>query len=159
MNTFFGIPAHPLFVHLPVVLIPLASIAVVAMLIRPKWWDQFKWATLLVAGVGAFGAIISTGSGEQLEESVEGTASRKLLHAHAEAGESARTMSVIFFVILLTAIVIVPWIKNRRASTPRWLASVVSALLVLSAFAASWTIYDAGHSGAKSVWSQVKLEK
>ena len=50
MDTFFGIPAHPLFVHIPAVLIPLAAVGVVIMLVRPTWWERYKWATLAEIG-------------------------------------------------------------------------------------------------------------
>ena len=38
------------------------------MLLRPTWWERYKWATLVVAGAGALGAIFAAGSGEGLEE-------------------------------------------------------------------------------------------
>ena len=170
MDTFFGIPAHPLFVHLPAVLVPLAAVGVIVMVIRQSWWERYKWATLGVAGVGMLGAILAAGSGESLEEAVEGTASRSLLHDHAEAGEVARTVSVVFFAVLFAAIVVVPWIVRRRTSaggesssgssgggTATWLRTAVSLVLVVTALGASWSVYDAGHSGAKSVWSDVKV--
>jgi hypothetical protein len=170
MNTFFGIPAHPLVVHVPAMLIPLAAIGVIVMVVRPTWWERYKWATLGVAGVGMLGAILAAGSGESLEEAVEGTASRSMLHDHAEAGEAARTVSIVFFVVLLAAIVVMPWIVRRRATaggasgsgssvvgTPTWLRTAVSLVLVITALGASWSVYDAGHSGAKSVWSEVKV--
>ena len=92
MDSIFGIPAHPLFVHIPVVLIPLAAVGVIVMVIRPAWWERYKWATLAIAGVGMVGSIIAAGTGEELEEAVEDTASRQLLRAHVEAGEVSRTL-------------------------------------------------------------------
>jgi len=169
MDTFFGIPSHPFFVHVPAVLIPLAGIGVVVMLIRPTWWERYKWATLAVAGAGMLGAIFAAGSGEELEEAVEATANRSELRAHVEAGEAARTVSIVFFLIVLAAVVVVPWLMKRRASSsgaaattsstaaPKWLRPVVAIALVASAGAASWTVFDAGHTGAKSVWGDVKV--
>ena len=171
MNSIFGIPAHPLFVHLPVVLIPLAAVGVIIMVIRPSWWERYKWATLTIAGVGMVGAIIAAGTGEELEEAVEDTAPRQLLRAHAQAGEVSRTVSIVFFAVLVAAIVVLPWWMMRRsnassagvdvttsdASSPKWLRSIVSLVLVATALGASWTVYDAGHTGAKSVWYDVKV--
>ncbi|MFM7964427.1 MAG: DUF2231 domain-containing protein [Actinomycetota bacterium] len=164
MDSIFGIPAHPLFVHISVVLIPLATVGVVLMAIRPTWWDRYKWPTVAIAGVGMVGAIIAAGSGEELEEAVENTAPRQLLRAHVEAGEISRTVSIIFFVVLVAAVVVLPWWLKRRSTTtgaatasPRWLRNVVSLVLIVSALGASWTVYDAGHTGAKSVWSDVKI--
>lgn len=158
MDSIFGIPSHPLFVHLPAVLVPLAGIGVIVMLARAAWWERYRWATLAVAGAGALGAILAAGSGEALEEGVEGTVSRSLLHAHAEAGESARTAAVVFFLVVLAAIVVIPWWTRRRAgAAPSWLRPVVTAALIVSAGVANWTVYDAGHSGAKSVWGDVQV--
>lgn len=163
MDTFMGVPAHPLFVHLPVVLIPLATVGVLLMVAKPAWWERYKWATLGVAGVGMIGAILAAGTGEELEEAVEDTSSRSLLRAHVEAGEAARTISIIFFVVLALGIVVLPWWMRRRSSSeattvsPRWLRTAVSLVLVVASLGASWGMYDAGHTGAKSVWSDVKL--
>ncbi|NCY08878.1 MAG: hypothetical protein EBX38_00620 [Actinobacteria bacterium] len=157
MDTLGGIPSHPLFVHLPAVLIPLATLGVILMVVRPTWWQRYQWATLAVTGVGTLGAILAAGSGEALEEGVEDTANRSQLHAHVEAGEAARTMSIVFFVVALAAIVVVPWVMKRRSTQLKLLRAVVALVLVASAGAASWTVFDAGHSGAKSVWSDVKV--
>lgn len=168
METIGGIPSHPLFVHLPAVLIPLATIGVLLMVLRPIWWQRYKWPTLAVTGVGMLGAILAVGSGEALEEGVEGSVNRSQLHAHVEAGEAARTMSIVFLLVVLAAVVLVPWALKRRSSSaaslapspessPKWLRMVVALALVASAGAASWTVFDAGHSGAKSVWSDVKI--
>lgn len=171
MDSIFGIPAHPLFVHIPVVLIPLAAVGVIVMAIRPAWWERYQWATLAIAGVGMVGSIIAAGTGEELEEAVENTAPRQLLRAHVEAGEMSRTVSIAFFVVLLAAVVVLPWWMRRRSNqagtessaesiasgSPTWLRRIVSIVLVLTALGASWTVYDAGHTGAKSVWSDVKI--
>ncbi len=168
MDSIFGLPAHPFFVHIPVVLIPLAAVGVIVMTIRTSWWERYKWATLTVAGVGAVGAIISAGTGEELEEAVEDTAPRQLLSAHVEAGEVSRTVSILFFVVLLAGVVVLPWLMRRRnggaaacashvMTSPRWLRNVVSLVLVVVALGASWAVYDAGHTGAKSVWSDVEI--
>ena len=117
MDTIGGIPAHPLFVHAPAVLIPLAALGVLIMVARPAWWDRYRWATLAVSGLGALGAMLAAESGEALEEGVEGTASRSQLHAHTEAGEAARTVAIVFFLVVLAATVVIPWAMRRRAAS------------------------------------------
>ena len=47
--------------------------------------------------------------------------------------------------------------SRSAAGSPKWLRPVVAIALVLSAGAANWTVFDAGHSGAKSVWGDVKV--
>jgi hypothetical protein len=35
MDTISGLPAHPLLVHIPVILIPVAAVGVIIMAIKP----------------------------------------------------------------------------------------------------------------------------
>ena len=53
IETFFGLPAHPLMVHLPVVLIPLAGIIAIVFAFRPAWLDRFGWHLVVLSGLGA----------------------------------------------------------------------------------------------------------
>ena len=62
MNSISGLPAHPLLVHLPVVAIPLAALGVVTMLVKPDWWQRYRWATLGLAFLG-IGLLIAFGGG------------------------------------------------------------------------------------------------
>lgn len=176
MDQLFGLPAHPLVVHAPVVLIPLAVIGALAMMTRPRWYHRFRWPVLAIAAVGTLGAIISAGSGEELEEAVEGSASsaaRHAIHEHAEAGELARTLSIVFLVALAVW-VLVPWWSERRnrsathasvgaavaqpATGSRWLRTVLMVGVGATAVASLVTIVEAGHSGASSVWDDVQLQ-
>lgn len=168
MNSISGLPAHPLLVHLPVVAIPLAAVGVVLMVIRTSWWERYRWVTLALALLGAVGAILAAGSGEDLEEAVEATASRSLISEHAEAGEAARLAAVVFFLIVLAAVVVVPRVLRRYRTAaagstttpagPRWVRVVTVVALLVGAAVANWTIIDAGHSGATSVWGDVRVE-
>jgi uncharacterized membrane protein len=56
MDTLFGLPAHPLLVHIPIVLLPLAAIGVIVMLIKPAWHRRYRWIVLAMGIVGALGA-------------------------------------------------------------------------------------------------------
>ena len=153
MDSFFGIPSHPLFVHLPAVLLPLAAIGVVIMVARPAWYLRYRWAVLAVGLVGTLGAVMAASSGESLEESLEGQP--ETWEAHAESGELARNVALLF-VALLAVYVLVPWwLKRSRPSGPTWLMPVLSVLVLAGAVASVITVYDAGHSGAESVWGKV----
>jgi hypothetical protein len=163
MDELFGLPAHPLVVHAPVVLLPLAVIGVAAMMIRPSWYARYRWPVLVLTAVGTIGAIFAASSGEELEELVEDGATRdarRLVEGHAEAGEMARTLAIAFFVAVL-AFVVVPWFLERRTraaaagATPRWLKPVLMVLVAVTAVGSLITIIDAGHSGADSVWGDL----
>lgn len=168
MDTISGIPSHPLFVHIPAILLPLAAVGVIVMVVKPAWKERYQWATLAVGFVGMLGAILAASSGESLEEANEeamaGMSGPRPWESHAEAGEMARNVSILFFV-LLAAFVLVPWFLRRRAAKgaageapasagPTWLAPVLAGLVVIGAAASTYTVIDAGHSGAKAVWSE-----
>ncbi len=70
MVALIGLPTHPLVVHAPVVLLPLAAVGVALMLIRYEWYVRYRWATLTVGIAGAIGAVLAAGTGEELEERV-----------------------------------------------------------------------------------------
>ena len=162
MRSFFGIPAHPLLVHLPAVLLPLAAIGVVVMVIRPAWHRRYRWAVLAIGFVGALGAILAAQAGESLEEQItakEGSAAAAGWEDHAAAGETARLFSIIFFVVL-ALFILIPWFIERRAasvtpqSLPKWATLLLAALVLAGSAGTVVTVILAGHSGAKSVWCE-----
>jgi uncharacterized membrane protein len=53
-SKIFGLPAHPLFVHIPIVLIPLAAIGAVAMAFSGHVRDRYGWLVLAL-GIVAVG--------------------------------------------------------------------------------------------------------
>ena len=71
MDTLNGLVAHPLFVHLPAVLVPLATIGVIILAVRPGLVRNFGGVTAAIAGAGFVGALLAANSGEALEERYE----------------------------------------------------------------------------------------
>jgi len=173
MNTFFGIPSHPLFVHIPAVLLPLAAVGVVMMLIRPAWHVRYRWAVLGVGVAGTIGAIFAADAGEALEERIvskEGAAAASGWEDHAQAGDTAQVFAIIFLVVL-AAYIVVPYFMERRAakgrvsaadgsagsattSIPRWVSLLLALLVVGASVGTVTTVILAGHSGAKAVWCE-----
>jgi uncharacterized membrane protein len=162
METFFGIPAHPLLVHIPAVLLPLAAVGVVVMVIKPAWHQRYRWVVLALGLVGTLGAILAADAGESLAERIvakEGAGAASGWEDHAQAGDTARLFGIIFFVVL-TAFVLVPWYVERRKAQSRPITlptfvPVALAVLVLAASAGTViTVIQAGHSGAKAVWCE-----
>src|SRR5689334_6984120 len=99
MNTIFGLPAHPLLVHIPVVLLPLAAIGVVFMTIKQSWHQRFRWAVLAIGAVGTIGAVLAANAGESLEHRIEAVDGREAARAwrdHVEQGDTARTFALLF---------------------------------------------------------------
>ncbi|HET7481374.1 MAG TPA: DUF2231 domain-containing protein [Actinomycetota bacterium] len=160
IQSFFGVPAHPLFVHAPVVLTPLAVITALFML-RPSWRRPFLWATVVLTGMALGGAQLAVGSGEALEESV---GESRGLEMHASLGEATRTLIAVFFFITL-AVAAYDLFVERRAkasatsrSLPPFagqLATVLTlAIIVSGALATTW-VARTGHQGAKITWEEL----
>ena len=169
-ESFFGVPAHPLMVHLPVVLLPLAAVGALLLLVRRSWYDRYKWVVVIIAGLGALSGVLAAATGESLEEALS-REDRRLIESHAEMGETARLMGIVFFLVVL-AWVLIPIFLERRAATsapaaavgsdvarrpsgaPSWLRPVLAVLVALTAIGSVWTVVDAGHSGAERVWEE-----
>ena len=61
INNLFGLPAHPLLVHAPIVLVPLCLVAAIFMAAKPEWRRRFGVPTAVLAVVAATYEIVQTG--------------------------------------------------------------------------------------------------
>lgn len=164
IDTVGGIPAHPLLVHIPVLMIPLA-LALTALAFYKPARTAALWGATGSAFAGLIGCFLASSSGEALQNAVQRS---ELLHEHTEAGDMVAFFAAPFFVVLLVALVIelsrkdaLPLIKSvslaKKASASA-LTAVMALSIVLGAVA-SWKTYDAGHTGAKSAWHEVDISK
>ena len=58
-DKLFDLPAHPLLIHAPIVLLPIAAIATVVLVVKPAWRARAGWwmvGSLFVIVVLLFGA-------------------------------------------------------------------------------------------------------
>jgi hypothetical protein len=46
---YSGLPAHPLFVHVPVILIPTTVVAAIVLVLRPAWLSRYGVALALAS--------------------------------------------------------------------------------------------------------------
>lgn len=142
-DTIDGLPVHPLVVHAAVVLLPLSSLALLAVIFVRRW--RRPYALLAVAGtvIGTGAAAISVLSGRELAAHV-GTPDR-----HAQLGT---LLAIVATALSLAALGW--WASQRRATTETdsvatrvlgWLtAALVAATLTLTVLV--------GHSGAQAAW-------
>lgn len=163
MDKINGVPAHPLLVHIPVVFVPLAALGALVMLVWPRSRKHINWFTAGAAAIGALGAILAASAGEGLEE-ILNERSAAIRH-HAELGEGARMYSIIFG-LLIIAFVIWEYLTRKKAAAGtapntrvRNLMLAASVVTVLAGGLATYAVYDAGHSGAKSAWGDAGQEE
>ncbi|POM22610.1 hypothetical protein BTM25_55600 [Actinomadura rubteroloni] len=151
----FGLPAHPLLVHVPVVLVPLLSAAVAALAARPAWRLRFGVAAggALVAVMAA--TMLAAGAGEALRDARAGGGPVPAAVAeHGELGGQLRVLVVALTVVFLAVLVL----DARRARVPEPGRAAVLAgraaaalVVVLAVLALVWVV-RAGHAGAELTW-------
>ena len=139
--TINGLPLHPLVVHAVVVLLPLATIGVIALAVRPSLRGRFGGLVIAVAALATVAIPVATSTGEGLASKVGEP------HEHAELGDSL----IVFAIPLLVAAVALVWL-HRRPGARRGLTVAVSVLAVLVGTANLVQVYRVGESGARAVW-------
>lgn len=142
--TVFGVPAHPLLIHIPVVLIPLTAVGVVVSAVRPRVLQQYGWLLVAAAVLAAAGAIGATLSGAQLFETY---GEPEPLRDHQRWGEITRALSVLL--VLGTGLW---WWYGRRTEGRGALGWVLRLTVVVVSLATLAAVTVTGHLGAQSVW-------
>ncbi|WP_225847832.1 DUF2231 domain-containing protein [Streptomyces sp. HPF1205] len=167
LTKFNGLPAHVLFVHFVVVLVPLTALLAVACAVRPSWARRLGLA-LPVLGLVTLGMVpVTTHAGEWLESRVGDS---PLLRKHTELGDGLLPWATGLF--LVTALV---WWLGRRApqepdpaaasasaapasgslafASTTWFRVIAAVVTVVIAVGAVVDVYRIGDSGAKAAWT------
>ncbi|WIM68042.1 hypothetical protein QP027_01170 [Corynebacterium breve] len=135
-----GIPAHPLFVHGSVVLIPLTALLGILWALVPRFRTLLRWPTMIGVAVSVIALILTRTTGEALVPVNEPG-----IH---EAYANAFTVATGLMVLLLIALAVM---LGRDMWAKTW-GVVVRWLVAVSAVAVLVTSVLAGHSGAQLVW-------
>ncbi len=153
-DTTFGLPAHPLLIHAPLVLVPLAAILSALLAFLPSWRHRIGWwavAALFVVVVTYFAA---KQSGEALIEAYERVNGEGAVDI-AEHRDLANAGFVLcLFWLVMTAVL--TWFDRaeplKTPSANRTGSQVLAGLMTaIAALATVWLI-RAGHVGADLVW-------
>ncbi|WP_034485729.1 DUF2231 domain-containing protein [Actinomadura oligospora] len=163
--TVWGLPVHPLIVHLVVFLVPLVALAALVVAVWPRARRVAAPWALGLATAGVVSVPMATSSGEGLEKRVPHTA---LVERHAELADGLLPL-VAGVWLALAVIVAVAWYSRRGtdagsggAGAARWTTVVTVAAAVAAVGASVATgvqVVRIGHSGAKAVWHDVGQEK
>jgi hypothetical protein len=154
MKEIFGLPAHPFFVHVPVVLIPLVCVGAIAIAIRPAWRRQFGWLMVGASGVVLIATLLTVSSGEEFDKRI---GQFDLTKHHRELGETTRLLVIALFVAVLALVFVGRYLDRQRASIANatWARPLMIALAAITVGAAALsTVWVArtGHEGTKIVW-------
>jgi hypothetical protein len=157
-----GLPAHPLFVHLPVVLIPICVLAALTCAARPAVLDRYGVLICAVAIIAMSSTFLAMQAGGALSDA---------LHLHGRASElisqhsaAAKVLAITF--TALTAILILSFAAYRIGEgSPTGLAvadqilgaapvrALLRVLLLVLALVAAYYVFRVGDLGAKAVWA------
>ncbi|MBM9504703.1 hypothetical protein ITX44_09155 [Streptomyces sp. KK5PA1] len=156
-----GLPAHILFVHVVVVLVPLTALGVVAAAVRPGWARRFGLLLPVLALVSLVSVPLTTHAGEWLEKRVGDS---PLLDKHTELGDTLLPWALGLFLVSAAL-----WWLGRRAgsadsaapapgsslawTSTTWFRSVAVVVALIVAVGACVDVYRIGDSGAKAAWT------
>ncbi|MDY6807929.1 MAG: DUF2231 domain-containing protein [Actinomycetota bacterium] len=158
MDTFNGLPAHPLLVHLVVVFVPLTAVLAIVAVLWPAAQRRLGILVPLFALATLIAVPITTSAGEALQEKMGDPPS---IEHHADLGEQ-----MIYWSGPLFGLTVLWWaLHHERISsaihtrlpsltgrTRRVVDIVLGVAIVAVAIGSIVTVYLIGDSGAQSVW-------
>lgn len=150
LDTFLGLPLHPLIVHATVVIVPAAALTVLLAAVWPRFRAWAGWGPLALAVVAALLAPLSTSSGEALEHRVGGS---QLIEAHSELGDMLIWWAIPLALLAATEYWLKTFRGGRSPRPPGALSTVLTVLTVLVSVGMLVQVALIGHSGAEAVWS------
>jgi uncharacterized membrane protein len=137
----FGLPAHPLIIHVPVVFIPILGVAVIATAFWPQRLERYTPVLAAFAVIANAATLLAVGAGEAFRADRRALGPSATLDQHAEAGEFLRWLVLIVTALLVAAL----FTRARR---------IVLAVAAITATAAVFWVIRTGHLGAKLAWGE-----
>ena len=146
-----GIPVHPLVVHAVVVLLPLSCLALIAIVLVPRWRGAFGWVTMAGLAIGTASAFIAKESGEQLAERVG------LPQQHSDFGSRLPLAAAVLFVVAAVWFLLQRSAARKAAAqgTPAQttvLIRILGIVAIVLALGTTALTVATGHTGATAVW-------
>ena len=156
-----GLPAHPLFIHVPVVLIPVTIVTAIVFAFKREWFARYGIALALVSIVAMSSVFLAMQAGAALRGALnlQGPAA-KLISEHSQA---AHILAIVY--VLFTATLILTFASQRISGgmptglaivdgvlSPKPMLTALRVALVLLALVAGYMCFRTGDLGAKAVW-------
>ncbi len=159
---YANLPAHPLFVHVPVVLIPVSVLGALICAAQPRWLERYG-IPLSLCAIAAMSSIFpAMQAGAALRVVLHLVGHRAQLIAQHE--QAAHILAVVF--TLFTATVILTFSAHRiSGGMPTGLKLADDILgsqliytslriaLVLLALVSAYYVFRVGDLGARAVWA------
>jgi hypothetical protein len=163
LDKVFGVPAHPFFVHAPLVLTPLVAVLALCLVAKPAWRTKYGVPIAILAFVNGILTFLAGQSGESLRATLRGTVSgakEAAIRNHANLADAIRP---VIFLLWLTITVFVAYAYQREGKitvmhrTFRWpggdsAAKISRVIVAIVAIVATAWMVKIGHEGAKATW-------
>jgi hypothetical protein len=163
-TVYDGLPAHPLIIHVPVVLIPLSILGALACVSRPQWFSRYGILLCLISIAGMSSIFLAMNAGSALQGVLHLTG--EPAHLISEHSQAAGILAVVF--VAFTAILILTFSAERitgplgptglvvadRILGARRAQIALRIALVALALASAYMVFRVGDLGAKAVWLQ-----
>jgi hypothetical protein len=158
---YSGLPAHPLFVHVPVILIPTTIVVAIVFMVKTEWFSRYAIALALISIAAMSSIFLTMQAGAALRGALhlQGRAAT-LISEHSQA---AHILAIVY--VIFTATLIVTFASHRVSGgrptglgivdgllAPRAIFSALRVALVVLALAAGYMTFRTGDLGAKAVW-------
>jgi hypothetical protein len=162
---YSGLPAHPLFLHVPVILIPVVTIGALLLVARPRWFARAGVPLAAVTVVALAGTFVTIGAGLGLRNALHlngagGVGPAAEIARHAHAGSILRDLMIAFTALLIAAVLahrVAAGLGTGEAAVDRVLRGrgtlvTLRALTAVLAVACGYFVFHTGDLGAKAVW-------
>jgi hypothetical protein len=156
-----GLPAHPLFIHVPVILIPVSVLGALAVSVRPAWLERYGIALCLCAIVAMSSTFLAMQAGSALlgALALQGRAAQ-LISEHVNAAHILAVAFTAFTAVLILFFASVRISRGRPTGLSiadtilghRLIHTSLKGLLVLLALVCAFYVYRVGDLGAQAVW-------
>ena len=138
IDSAFGLPAHPLLLHVPVVFVPILALA--SLTLTAGKLDQHRASVAALSVLTLIAVFLTAGAGEALRRDREDEITDKAkLASHADSGDA-----LIYAMLFLTAALL------GALYTKHVVLRVLIAILAIHAL--FWVIRT-GHLGSELVWN------
>ena len=159
MESIFGLPAHPFFVHVPLVLVPLVCLGAIAVAVRPSWRRRFGVWVVGACALVVVATLLAVSSGEAFDDLLNNT---EPIEHHRQLAETSRLLVITLFLAVL-ALVFAGRYQDRSSAAQAsrtwmpWLMGALSAITVVAGLSSTVWITRTGHEGTEVVWRNIKI--
>jgi ABC-type branched-subunit amino acid transport system permease subunit len=154
ITTIAGIPAHALWVHLIVVLMPATALLEIVCALWPAVRRRLVWLVVVMAALLMVTTPITIDAGEWLYGQKKHPTA--LLQTHVDRGEQLTYYAAALLVVAV-ALAVLHWRQSRSGQLPAVATIAIAVLAVVVGVASTVAVVRTGDPGARSVWHASSL--